>query len=86
MIIVYPNLNILNIRCDGKNNTIDKCSCIYFVVSSQKDGWVKWLENNVRDIIGISNVYSHVHQSWETWNKTSKVRFSVKVDSKLSFF
>ena len=41
MIIVYPNLNILNIRCDGKNNTVDKCSCIYFVVSSQKNGWVK---------------------------------------------
>ena len=46
---LYPNLNILNIRCDGRSNTKEQCSCILVVLPSKRNGW----ENNVTDIIGI---------------------------------
>ena len=54
---LYPDLNILNIRCNGKDNTKEQCGCISIVVPSEKNGWVKRRENNAKDIIGISNVY-----------------------------
>ena len=28
MKIFYPNLNIRNVRCDGKDKTKEQCSCI----------------------------------------------------------
>ena len=40
MKILYPNLNILNIRYGGRNNTKEQCSCIFAVVPSKK----KWLD------------------------------------------
>ena len=41
MKILYPNLNVLNITCDGKDNTKEQCGCMSIVVLSKKDGWVK---------------------------------------------
>ena len=41
MKIIYPNLNIFNIRCDGKDNTKDQCDNIFIVVPSKKNGLVK---------------------------------------------
>ena len=42
------------------------------------NGWLKRSENNMKDIIGISIAYWHIHIRWEVWNKTRKIRFSVK--------
>ena len=41
MKIVYPNLDILNIMCDGWDNTEEQCVCISIVVPSKKNVWVK---------------------------------------------
>ena len=57
MKILYPNLDTLNVRCKGKNNSKEQCRCISVVVSSKKKSGVKWLENNVEDIIVIFNAY-----------------------------
>ena len=32
MKVLYPKLNILDIRCDGRNNTEGLCSCFSIVV------------------------------------------------------
>ena len=37
----YPNLNILNIRCDSRDKTNNQGSCISIVVHSKKNGSVK---------------------------------------------
>ena len=37
----YPNLNILNIRCDRRDKTNNQGSCISIVVHSKKNGSVK---------------------------------------------
>ena len=41
MKILYPNLNILNARYDGRNNTDEQCGCISIVVSSEQNDWVR---------------------------------------------
>ena len=38
MKILYPNLNILNLRCDSRDNMKEQCSCISIVVDL-KTGW-----------------------------------------------
>ena len=72
--------NIIDIRCDGKDNTKEQCSCISIVVFSKKNGWIKWRENSMKDIIEISNAYWRVHLGWGTWSKARKTKFSIKVD------
>ena len=79
MKVLYVNLNVLHIRCDGRNNIKEKCSCISVVVPSKKNGWAKWLENCVKDI--IENLMS----IGVFMGKTKKIRFSVKADFELSF-
>ena len=37
MKILYPNLNILDVRCDGRGNTKEQCSCISIVVPSKTE-------------------------------------------------
>ena len=44
MEIIYLNLNILDIKCDGRDNTEDQCSCISFVVPSKTE----WLGKSKR--------------------------------------
>ena len=54
MKLLHPNLNILDIRWDGRDNTKEQCRCISFVVSSKTERLGKKSENNIKDIIGIS--------------------------------
>ena len=51
MKILQRNLDIL------KDNIKEQCGCISTAVPSKKNGWVKWRENNVNDIIEISNTW-----------------------------
>ena len=44
MKVLYPKLNILNIRWDGRNNTKEPCSCISTVISSKSE----WLAKKQR--------------------------------------
>ena len=37
MRILYRNLNILDIMCDGRDNTKERCSCISIVVPSKTE-------------------------------------------------
>ena len=37
MKILYPNLNILNTRCDDRDNKKEECCCISIVVSSKPE-------------------------------------------------
>ena len=74
MKIIYPILNILNIRCDGRDKTN---SCISTVVASKRNDWVKWDKSNVKYIIGISNSYWCLHLG-RTRNKAKKIRFQLK--------
>ena len=61
MKILYPNLTILNLRCDSRDNIKEQCSCISIVVHL-KTGWFeKKRENNMKDIIRISIAYWRVH-------------------------
>ena len=55
MKIFYPNLSILNIRCEGKDNTKEQCDCISIVLPSKRNGWVNLHKNNAKDIIRNSN-------------------------------
>ena len=57
MKILHTKANILNIRCDSKDNAKDQCGCIPITVSSKRNGWVMRHKNNVKDILGISNAY-----------------------------
>ena len=40
MKVLYPNLNILDIRCDGGDDTKEQCNCISIVVLPKSE----WLE------------------------------------------
>ena len=51
------SFNVLDIRCDGRNNTKEQCSSISTVIPLKKNVWVKRSENNMKDIIGISIAY-----------------------------
>ena len=53
MKILYPNLNILDIRCDGRDNTKEQCRCISIVVSSKPEWLGKKDRKQHNDIIGI---------------------------------
>ena len=50
------SFNVVDIRCDGRNNT-KECSSISTVIPLKKNVWVKRSENNMKDIIGISIAY-----------------------------
>ena len=51
------SLNVLDIRCDGRNNTKEHCGSISTVIPLKRNVWVKRSENNMKDIIGISTAY-----------------------------
>ena len=60
MTVLYRNLNIVNIRSYGRDNTKEQYSCISIVVPLKTE----WLdkkenknENNMKDIIGIFIAY-----------------------------
>ena len=55
MKIIYPKLNIVNTRCNGRVNIKEQSSCICTAAPSKENGWVKRRGNNLKDIIGISN-------------------------------
>ena len=44
MKILYPNLNILDLMCDGRDNTEEQCSCVSIVVPSKSE----WLGKKKR--------------------------------------
>ena len=46
----YVNLNILNERCNGRDNIKEHCSFVSIVVSSEKNDWLMRRENNLKDI------------------------------------
>ena len=52
MKIHYLNLDILNERCNGRDNKKKKTvySRVSIVVSSKNNGPLKWRKNNVKDI------------------------------------
>ena len=76
MKIFFPNLNILNIKCDSTDNRKEQRSCV--VVPSK--GWVKRSDNYMKDIIGISIAYWRLHLRWGALNKTRKLTFSVTIN------
>ena len=51
MKILYSNLNILDIKYDGRNNT--KSSVFLLRSFEKQNSWVKISENDMKDIIGI---------------------------------
>ena len=55
MKILYPKLNIVNTRCDGRDNTKEQSSCISKAAPSKNNGWATCRGSNLKDIIGISN-------------------------------
>ena len=61
MNILYPNLNIFDIRCNCGENTKEQCSCISIVGSSKTEWLGKKRENNMKDVIRISIAYWHFH-------------------------
>ena len=61
MKILLMNLNLLDISCDGRDNTKEQCSCISLVIPLKQNGCVKRSENNMKDIIEISIAYWRVH-------------------------
>ena len=63
MKILYLNFNILDTRCDSRNNAKEQCSSISIAIPSKTewlDGWLKRSGNNMKDIIGISIAYWRV--------------------------
>ena len=60
MRILYRNLNILDIRCNARNNTKEQCSCISIVVPTKTEWLGKKRENSMMAIIGISIAYWRV--------------------------
>ena len=59
MKILYSNLNILDIRYDGRNNT--KSSVFLLRYFEKQNSWVKISENDMKDIIGIYDFCWRVH-------------------------
>ena len=46
----------------------------------KQNSWVKRTENNMKSIVGISViVYWRFYLRWVTWNKSRKIKISVKV-------
>ena len=41
MKILYPNRNILDIRCDDRDNTKEQCSCLSIEVPPKTEWFVK---------------------------------------------
>ena len=61
MKIIYPNLNIFDIRCNCGENTKEQCSCISVVGPSKTEWLAKKRENKMKGIIRISVVYWRFH-------------------------
>ena len=65
--------------CDGRYKAKEQCQCISVLIPLT--GWLskkKWIQHE--GYIGIIIAYCPVYPTWGTWNKTRKIRFSVKVD------
>ena len=41
MKVLYLNLNFIDIRCDGRDNTKEQCSCISIVIPSKTEWLAK---------------------------------------------
>ena len=61
MKILYLNLNILDIRWDGRGNKKSSVAAFPLWFLQKQDGWVQRSENKIKDIIGFSIVYWRVH-------------------------
>ena len=48
MKIPYTNLNVLNIRCDERDNTKEQLSCFSIAVPSKTE-WTEWLGKKKRN-------------------------------------
>ena len=59
MKILYPNLNILDIRCDGRDKK-EQCSCISTVVPSKPEWLVARKRKQHNGMIGILIAYWRV--------------------------
>ena len=54
MKILYPNLNRLDLRCDGAHKTKEQRSSIPIVVPSKTEWLGKKSKNSMNDVIEIS--------------------------------
>ena len=54
MKILCPNLDMIDISCDGWDNTEEQCTSHPLWSLQKQNSWVKRSENNMKDIIGIS--------------------------------
>ena len=61
MKIFHLNLNLLDIRCDGMDNTKEQCSYISIAVPSQTEWLGKKKRTNIKNVIEISVAYWRVH-------------------------
>ena len=61
MKLLFPNLNKLDIRCDGRDNAKKQCSSISIVVLSKAEWLHKKREKKMKDIERISIAYRRVH-------------------------
>ena len=61
MKILYPNLNILNKRCDGRITQKSSVTAFPLWSLQKQNGWVKRSESNMEDIIEVSIIYWRVH-------------------------
>ena len=56
-------LNILGVRSNSRNNAKGSAAAFPLLPLQNQTGLVKRSENNMKDIIGISIAYWHVHLS-----------------------
>ena len=58
MKILYPNINVLDITSNCRDNAKEQCICISIVIPIKRNGWVKRSEIEMKDIIGTSVAYA----------------------------
>ena len=58
MKILYPNINVLDIRSNCRDNAKEQCICISIVIPIKRNGREKRSEIDMKDIVGTSAVYA----------------------------
>ena len=61
MKLFHPIFNILDIRCDGRDNAKNSVGAFPLWSLQKQNGRVQRNENNMKDIMAISITYWHIH-------------------------
>ena len=56
--ILYPNINVLDVRSNCRDNAKEQCIYISIVIPIKRNVWVKRSEIDMKDIIGTSVAYA----------------------------